>query len=137
MIISLDNKTLLSQEFDSAQPFFRSSCFPEFMVFVICVSFNNGYFLHRSVLPLWCPNHISHNMTKCQTFQEVKERHAAAGPTRKHINGLRHFFQTGFTGGSKLTADPRRHAQTLFFSPDDLSGGKPACPSGKQVFIKK
>jgi len=31
-------------------------------------------------------------MTKCQTFQEVKERLAAAGPTRKHINGLRDFF---------------------------------------------
>jgi hypothetical protein len=32
-----------------------------------------------------------------------------------------------------LTADPRRQSQTVFFSPDDLSGEKPACPSGKQV----
>jgi hypothetical protein len=32
-----------------------------------------------------------------------------------------------------LTADLRRHAQTVFFPPDDLPGGKPACPSGNQV----
>jgi hypothetical protein len=36
-----------------------------------------------------------------------------------------------------LTADERRHAQTVFFSPDDLSGGKPACPEGKQVLEKR
>ena len=27
----------------------------------------------------------------------------------------------------------RRRTQTVFFPPDDLSGGKPACPPGKQV----
>jgi hypothetical protein len=32
-----------------------------------------------------------------------------------------------------LTADIRRPSQTVFFPPDDLSGGKPACPAGKQV----
>jgi hypothetical protein len=32
-----------------------------------------------------------------------------------------------------LTADARRHAQTVFFPPADLSGGKPVCPAGKQV----
>jgi hypothetical protein len=35
-----------------------------------------------------------------------------------------------------LTADKRRRAQTVFFSPADLSGEKPACPAGKQVFTK-
>ena len=36
-------------------------------------------------------------------------------------------------GDHPLTADARRHPQTVFFPPDDLSGGKPACPPGKQV----
>jgi hypothetical protein len=36
-----------------------------------------------------------------------------------------------------LTADPRRYAQTVIFPPDDLSGEKPACPSGNQVFTKQ